>query len=134
MTQPSEILLRLAQHGLHLEVDGGDLLVRPRSRMTDDLLAELRARKAELLDALGRPGETAKDIWNQAVREIGERWDRAFADFAGQENPPCWIDDLQLQEAIGGAIKAGDFQRTLELAAKWYRAWLELLESQEARK
>ena len=42
----------LAENGITLEAEGDDLYASPRSRLSDDLVAELRRRKAELLLAM----------------------------------------------------------------------------------
>ena len=125
MKTTAGLLLDLAQRGLSLEADGGDLVVRPRGKVTDELLAKLRVHKPELLAALAAPRETAYQRWEQAVREVGERWNRLFA---GQQDAP-WLDDPDLQQEIGQAIKAGDLGRTLGLVAEWRRAWLEFLKA-----
>jgi len=46
------ILARLKAAGLHLRAEGGNLAASPKSALTDDLRALMRAHKAELLQAL----------------------------------------------------------------------------------
>lgn len=47
-----ELLAELAQIGVHITADGGNLLIRPASRLSDSLRAELRAAKPALLALL----------------------------------------------------------------------------------
>lgn len=47
-----ELLAELAGAGLTVAVDGDRLLVKPASKLTDDVRASLRAAKAEVLAAL----------------------------------------------------------------------------------
>ncbi|NCO33060.1 MAG: hypothetical protein AUJ92_11620 [Armatimonadetes bacterium CG2_30_59_28] len=46
------LLIRLADRGLSVTVDGGNLTVRPKTELTDDLRAELRTHKAALVGYL----------------------------------------------------------------------------------
>ena len=48
----TELLSYLDGQGITLEVEDDEVYVSPRSKLTDDLLAELRLRKAELLEAV----------------------------------------------------------------------------------
>ncbi len=67
-----ELLHQMAEAGFSVEADGDKLLVRPASKLTDELRAELRAAKPELLRLLERPykltaadGEAAHaEPWN----------------------------------------------------------------------
>ena len=52
MNTTLEIFRRAQSFGLQLEADGGDLLVRPRSKCPPAFVAELKQHKAELLDWL----------------------------------------------------------------------------------
>jgi hypothetical protein len=54
MTSPVELFRRAQSFGLHLEADGGDLVVKPRSRCPPDFADVLRQHKSELLDWLSR--------------------------------------------------------------------------------
>ena len=70
-----ELLHQMAEAGFSVEADGDKLLVRPASKLTDELRAELRAAKPELLRLLERPykltaadGEAAHaEQWNDAA-------------------------------------------------------------------
>lgn len=50
-----DLLARLADAGVTVAADGGRLLIRPASRLTDDLRAELRAEKPAVLALLAAP-------------------------------------------------------------------------------
>jgi TubC N-terminal docking domain len=52
MTSPVELYRRARALGLNVEADGSDLLIKPKSRCTPELVAELREHKSELLDFL----------------------------------------------------------------------------------
>jgi len=53
-----ELLAELAEQGFSVHADGGHLLIRPASALTDELRGRLRARKADLIDALQTPIES----------------------------------------------------------------------------
>ena len=53
----AELLLDLGRLGIRLEAEGESLLYSPRSALTPDLLARLKAHKADLL-AMLRPAQT----------------------------------------------------------------------------
>lgn len=55
----ADILTRARAAGLEVTTDGAQLLVRPASRLTDDLRSALKSSKAELLALLkGRPRQS----------------------------------------------------------------------------
>lgn len=58
---PDTILVELKSKGLRLARDGDDLIVTPKSALTDDLRALIRAHKAELLEAVGKPEPSPED-------------------------------------------------------------------------
>lgn len=51
----ADLLARLSAAGLEVTADGAALAVRPASKLTDELRAELRASKPELLALLAAP-------------------------------------------------------------------------------
>lgn len=59
MTTAAEILARVQAAGIRLRAEGAKLIASPRERLTDELRAEIRAHKAELLAALARTPEPA---------------------------------------------------------------------------
>ena len=50
-----ELLADLADAGLSIAADGGDLVIRPASKLSDDMHAMLRAAKSDLLALLSPP-------------------------------------------------------------------------------
>ena len=86
----------------------------------------LKARKADLLAAFETPRKTAAEVWETAVREVAERWNALFS---GTESPPPWIDDLEIQERIGDAIRDADVERTLLLVSEWTERWESVIAS-----
>ncbi len=70
----AEELLNAAEaQGLTVVADGARLRIRPGSRLTPDLLAHLRAHKAELIDLLTWPAECL-----EAERDNGHPCARLF--------------------------------------------------------
>jgi len=55
MTSPLDLFRRAQLLGLTVEADGGDLLVKPRSKCPVEFVDELKQRKGELLHWLSRP-------------------------------------------------------------------------------
>lgn len=53
-----ELLADLAERGFSVHADGGNLLIRPASALTDELRGCLRACKANLIEALQEPIES----------------------------------------------------------------------------
>ena len=53
---PTELVETLAGKGVRLSVEGGDLKCRgPKSALTPETLAQLKAQKAEVLETLAQP-------------------------------------------------------------------------------
>lgn len=50
-----QLLQAISQAGGHVTVDNGDLVLKAARSLPDDLLAELKAHKPEILAALARP-------------------------------------------------------------------------------
>lgn len=116
----ARLLLETARRGWRIQKEDGRLHLRGPDEGLPVLLQEtLRARKADLLAAFETPRKTAAEVWETAVREVAERWNALFS---GTESPP-WIDDLEIQERIGDAIRAADVGKTLLLAAEWTERW-----------
>lgn len=59
MGAPDDVLVRLAALGVRLNRDGGSLIAEPRSALTDETRAMIRAHKTELLAALAGRGRSA---------------------------------------------------------------------------
>lgn len=54
-----QLLQAISQAGGHVTVDNGDLVLKAARSLPDDLLAELKAHKPEILAALARPNLSA---------------------------------------------------------------------------
>ena len=81
----TELLNELKARGVVLQALGDRLRVGPRDRVPQELIAELRAHKSELLDLFGKPvrtpaghGRLVADLPDRAV----VRLDRAPSPFA----------------------------------------------------
>jgi hypothetical protein len=68
-----ELLQEVEARGVTVVADGGDLRIRPASRLTPELVEGLRARKAELVERLSWPEECLA-----AERECGHPCGRLF--------------------------------------------------------
>lgn len=74
----------LQRRGICLSIDGGSLVVRPSSQLTDEDRRTLRVYKVEILGALARgPTDTRLDIIRPKVAEIEQEalakgWPRAL--------------------------------------------------------
>lgn len=78
-----ELLHDLAGAGFSVEADGGKLVVRPASKLTDELRSELRAAKPELLRLLASTERTYWLTQAEADAAHAEPWnDTACARFA----------------------------------------------------
>jgi hypothetical protein len=64
-----DLLAELADLGVTVTVDGNRLVIRPASRLTDELRASLRAHKAELLTAATAPRD---DTMTAIARQLPE--------------------------------------------------------------
>src|SRR4051812_31059472 len=75
-----DILERLRALSVHIAADGGELVLSgPTERIAPALLAQLRARKAELLDLLGERGAEPAAITAQAGTAPGGDAPTSFA-------------------------------------------------------
>lgn len=69
-----EVLAELAGAGFHVEVAGDKLVIRPASKLTDDIRASIRANKPELMRLAARPYRLAQA---DADAAHAEPWDDA---------------------------------------------------------
>jgi virulence-associated protein VagC len=69
-----ELLHELAGAGLTVTADGDRLMIRPATKLTDDMRGALRAAKPELLKLLTRPYRLARD---EADRCHADGWSDA---------------------------------------------------------
>lgn len=69
-----ELLHELAGAGLTVTADGDRLMIRPATKLTDDMRGALRAAKPELLMLLTRPYRLARD---EAERCHADGWNDA---------------------------------------------------------
>jgi hypothetical protein len=71
--RPAELILsRLAAAGISVEVDGDRLGLGPEERLTDDLIAQVRAFKAALLRELTWDDAEADRLLDAALERIGQ--------------------------------------------------------------
>jgi TubC N-terminal docking domain len=76
-----DILARLSAAGVRLELDGSDLLARPRAALTDELRGLIKAHKPELLAALSSSaGLTQAE--REKLLQLAARWEMDDDDVA----------------------------------------------------
>jgi len=92
MLSEFEVLERLKEAGATINVDGGDLLIGPRSRVPVELLPTIRAIKPELIAYL----EPSTDFGPQAYRDA-----RILATLIDGD-PAIDLDDLRGQAHAHG--------------------------------
>jgi len=109
-----EILTQLVDAGLTVTRDGDRLFVKPRDRLTDDLRATIRERKAELLAVLHPP---AKPTIDERIRNMAKRWgyspDELQQALTGaQSDRKGWMAWTERDERdFGGCVTPEDFTR-----------------------
>lgn len=64
----AELYQEALEQGLHLRVDGADLVVGPSAQLTDDLIRRLRQFKPELLLFLDQAHATTEQLLDAAMR------------------------------------------------------------------
>ncbi len=147
------LLQQARDHGLRVEVTGGELTVRGGRRCAD-LAREILARKEEVLAALGherehptpdttpqkpenpevvsgsestpRRRQEALRVWEEAVRDVARLWEEAAAVARARGESPPWLDetlDARLQSELADALRAGDVEEARRSAAAWKAAW-----------
>lgn len=80
-----ELLHQMAEAGFSVEADGEMLVIRPASKLTDDLRADLRAAKPELLALLTAPTRPYKLTPAEGDAAHAEPWnDAAIARFVAR--------------------------------------------------
>jgi len=72
-----ELLHNLADAGLSVTADGDRLVIRPASKLTDDMRTALRQAKPELLALLAHPNRPHKLTPAEADAAHAELWDDA---------------------------------------------------------
>jgi TubC N-terminal docking domain len=92
-----ELLKDLAGAGLSVITDGDWLLIRPASKLTDDLRSALRAAKPELLLLLGSERNSPQEIRSARVRARLLRWGRTAIE------ADAMADRLARRDAVGDA-------------------------------
>jgi hypothetical protein len=91
----ADLLADLARRGFTLAPEGDGIRVAPASRLTGDLRAAIRGRRAGLLALLRRPatGAAPAGPWDQAradalLAAVNARLDRALAPGGEADTPP----------------------------------------------
>ncbi len=69
MTCRLEIISNLLKSGITIRLDGDQLVVKPASRLTDHLVARLRAAKPELISILAGPSAACPSCGGCVVRD-----------------------------------------------------------------
>lgn len=128
MSCASDLIPRLHNLGVQVVLDGGDLLIRPGSRLPPELLRELRERKTELVTLLSDPeGRVAKSLQVARPRMTKPPWEAE----SGIRGAGLWMLDLmrhqEVCEACGrrpGVCRRGlQLVKELELARKGGTKW-----------
>lgn len=71
-----ELLTELNRRGIRLKADGDRLRFHPKSLVTADLLARMRACKGELLAALAEPGDSGVTDSRTLDHGVPDGWTR----------------------------------------------------------
>lgn len=113
------LLTRLVDAGLSVSRDGDHLIVAPRDRLTDELRATIRQRKAELLAALAPP---ATPNLGERITKMAKRWgyapDELLEALTGaQSDPQGWMAWTERDERdFGKCVSADDFAQAYKRA------------------
>ena len=107
MNPAAELLADLRKRGLHVSSRGSELLVGPRSALSDELLALIRAHKLELLQAIS---ELPADL-ERRIRSMATRWQYTDADLAdvlerARRDPGGWTRVVALDEEREAEFRA----------------------------
>jgi hypothetical protein len=120
-----KLLLDAHAAGLFLRIDENFCLcARPAGRLTLDMRRRLSFHKPALIALLLAPAVAAETLWRDCIADVGQHWDALFPKTNG-----VWFDDSALREEATLAIRAGEFMRALDAAARWRHAWLGALEA-----
>lgn len=86
-----ELLRELADAGFSIEADGNRLVIRPWSKLPDELRAALRASKPEVLALLAAEHDADAQAFEEraAIMEFDGRLSRAEAEVAARECVDC---------------------------------------------
>lgn len=68
------LLVKVEDAGLTVQVDGDNLVVKPKARITPELRAEMLARKADLLEHLRWDEDEAYTLLKNALMYVAERY------------------------------------------------------------
>lgn len=91
------LLAQLQGRGLRVTIQGDALLVEPRSALTDEMRAMIRANKRLLLRELAGKGESLPADLDRRIRLMGRRWQYTEAELAA-------VVDLARCDPIGWAM------------------------------
>jgi len=110
------LLAELTRHGIELKAWGNRLRYRPRSAMTPDLAARVKAHKPELLKLLaaGDSVATPQACSERTARRITDAM-LCFGEVCPGWKPACWAKELRK--------KAGRCDRYRPDIAEYYRNW-----------
>ena len=63
------VLSELVDHGIRVQLDGPDLILTPKDKLTDALVAEVRQEKSALIHILGRVRKLAGSDWDEIAAD-----------------------------------------------------------------
>lgn len=97
------LLAQLRERGLRVVAQGDALLVEPRSALTDELRAMIRANKPQLLRELASGGGSLPADLERRIQAMARRWEYSPEELAdvldcARRDPAIWTRAVALDE------------------------------------
>jgi hypothetical protein len=125
MRSVSSLFRSLHAHRVRLIIDGDAIhICAPKGSVTRDLRQELISRKTEIVHHALQARRTSETRWQCAVERIEHAWNSFHTYYPDAPS----VDDRDLEEAVGDAIRTSNLEAARVAIDSWGSLWSSAIE------